>query len=120
MQEARFLPDAAPAADGLPFELALVRAMVGAAKADGHVDAAEQSRIFAHVERLDLPADAKAWVFDILAAPVGVSEVAAAARTPEQAVPMAGGYIGAAGAALPLEVEVTTEVLSGAPPPQPR
>ena len=85
MPEARFLPDAAPAADGLPFELALVRAMVGAAKADGHVDAAEQSRIFAHVERLDLPADAKAWVFDTLAAPVGVSEVAAAARTPEQA-----------------------------------
>lgn len=83
--EARFLPDAAPAADGLPFELALVRAMIGAAKADGHVDAAEQGRIFAHVEQLDLPADAKAWVFDTLAAPVGVSEVAAAARTPEQA-----------------------------------
>lgn len=83
--EARFLPNAAPATDGLPFELALVRAMIGAAKADGHMDAGEQNRIFAHVEQIDLPADAKAWVFDSLAASIDASEVAAAARTPEQA-----------------------------------
>jgi uncharacterized membrane protein YebE (DUF533 family) len=81
----RFLPSAAPAADGQPFELALVRAMIGAAKADGHIDAEEQRAIFAQVERAGLDAEAKAFVFDALAAPVTVADVAAAARTPEQA-----------------------------------
>lgn len=75
----------APAADGQAFELALVRAMIGAAKADGHVDAAEQQRIFEQVERLELDAEAKAFVFDALAAPVSVTAIAAAAGTPEQA-----------------------------------
>ena len=60
------LPHAQPAADGSPFELTLVRAMVGAAKADGHIDAAEQRRLFAEVERLQLDAEAKAYVFDLL------------------------------------------------------
>lgn len=81
--EPGFLP--APAADGQAFELALVRAMIGAAKADGHVDAAEQQRIFGQVERLALDAEAKAFVFDALAAPVSVTAIAAAASTPEQA-----------------------------------
>ncbi len=75
----------APVADGQAFELALVRAMIGAAKADGHVDAAEQQRIFEQVERLGLDAEAKAFVFDALAAPASVAAIAAAARTPEQA-----------------------------------
>ena len=83
--EQRFLPDAQPASDGQPFELALIRAMIAAAKADGHIDAEEQRRIFAKVEEAGLDAEAKGFVFDALAAPVGVSEVAASARTPEQA-----------------------------------
>jgi uncharacterized membrane protein YebE (DUF533 family) len=82
--EPRFLPSAAPAADGAPFELALVRAMIAAARADGHVDAAERARIFEQVEKAGLDAEAKAFVFDNLDRPVGVSEVAAAAATPEQ------------------------------------
>lgn len=83
--EPRFLPGAAPAAGGEPFELALIRAMIGAARADGHVDAAERGRIFAQVEQAGLDAEAKAFLFDNLEKPVGVSEVAAAAATPEQA-----------------------------------
>src|SRR6185437_12183339 len=83
--EPRFLPAAAPAADGQAFELVLVRAMIAAAKADGHIDATEQRRIFQHVEGQGLDAEAKAFVFDALSAPVGVTEIAAAARTPEQA-----------------------------------
>jgi uncharacterized membrane protein YebE (DUF533 family) len=54
------LPHLQPAADGSSFELALVRAMVGAAKADGHIDAKEQQRLFAEVERLGLDAESKA------------------------------------------------------------
>lgn len=82
--EPRFLPAAAPASDGQPFELALIRAMIAAAKADGHIDAEEQRRIFDRVGELGLDAESKAFVFDALAAPIGVSEVAALAATPEQ------------------------------------
>jgi uncharacterized membrane protein YebE (DUF533 family) len=80
-----FLPAAAPAADGAPFELALIRAMIAAAKADGHVDAEEQRRIFEKVDAFGLDAESKAFVFDALAAPLGVSDIAALAGTPEQA-----------------------------------
>ncbi|MDT8265477.1 DUF533 domain-containing protein, partial [Roseomonas sp. DSM 102946] len=55
------------------------------AKADGHIDAEEQRRIFAKVDEAGLDAEAKGFVFDALAAPAGVSEVAASASTPEQA-----------------------------------
>ena len=78
------LPHAQPAADGGPFELALVRAMVGAAKADGHIDAAEQRRLFAEVERLQLDAEAKAYVFDLLTHDVDLKSLVDAVRTPEQ------------------------------------
>jgi uncharacterized membrane protein YebE (DUF533 family) len=78
------LPDAQPAADGSPFQLVLVRAMVGAAKADGHVDAAEQQRLFGQVEQLGLNAEAKAFVFDLLAQPVDLNDITSAVTTPEQ------------------------------------
>jgi uncharacterized membrane protein YebE (DUF533 family) len=80
-----FLPAAGPAANGQPFELALIRAMIGAAKADGHVDGAEQKLLFEQVEKLDLDAEAKAFVFDALAKPVDVGDIAAAAQSQEQA-----------------------------------
>jgi len=82
--DAYALPHAQPAADGSPFELALVRAMVGAAKADGHIDAAEQRRLFAEVERLQLDAEAKAYVFDLLTHDVDLKSLVDAVRTPEQ------------------------------------
>ncbi len=78
------LPHAQPAADGSPFELALVRAMVGAAKADGHIDAPEQQRLFAEVDRLGLDAEAKAYVLDLLTHDIDVASLVAAVRTPEQ------------------------------------
>lgn len=69
------LPHATPAADGSPFELLLMRAMVGAAKADGHIDAAEQQHLFEQVERLGLDAEAKAAVFDLLAQPLDLAHL---------------------------------------------
>jgi uncharacterized membrane protein YebE (DUF533 family) len=59
-------------------------AAAGAAKADGHIDAGEQRKIFDQVERFGLDAASKALVFDALAKPVDLAEVAAAASTPEQ------------------------------------
>ena len=67
------------------FQLALVRAMAGAAMADGHVDAAEREAIFAQVDRLGLDAEAKGFVFETLQRPPGFDEIAAGATTPEQA-----------------------------------
>jgi uncharacterized membrane protein YebE (DUF533 family) len=78
------LPHAAPASDGGAFELVLVRAMVGAAKADGHIDAAEQKRLFSEVERMGLDSEAKAYVFDLLTKPVDLDAIARCVATPEQ------------------------------------
>ena len=64
----------------------LLRAMIAAAKADGHIDAKEQAAIFAEMDKLPLDADDKAFVMDELRKPLNVDAVAGAARTPEEAV----------------------------------
>ena len=81
---AESLPHATPAADGGSFELVLIRAMVGAAKADGVIDASEQQRLFGEVERLGLDAAAKAYVFDLLTKPVDLESIVSAVATQEQ------------------------------------
>ncbi|MFN3658408.1 MAG: tellurite resistance TerB family protein [Pseudolabrys sp.] len=63
----------------------LLRAMISAAKADGHIDAQEQSSIFAQMDRLNVSADDKAFVMDELRRPLDVDAVASAARSPEEA-----------------------------------
>lgn len=80
-----FLPDAAPAANGQPFQLMMIRAMIGAAKADGHIDAQEQKVLFEQVEKLGLDAESKAFVFDALTQPVDIGAIAASAKGIEQA-----------------------------------
>ena len=78
------LPHAAPASGGGSFELVLVEGMIAAAKADGHVDAQEQQRLFSEVERLGLDADAKACVFDLLSKPVDLARLASKSANLEQ------------------------------------
>jgi uncharacterized membrane protein YebE (DUF533 family) len=78
------LPHAQPAADGGSFQMVLIRAMIGAAKADGHVDQAEQQRLFGEIEKLGLSAEAKGVVFDLLAKPVDLGSITSAVATPEQ------------------------------------
>ncbi len=84
-READFLPDAAPAADGRPFELALVMAMIAAANADGHIGPDEQRTIFDQAGKLSLDAEAKAFIFDAISKPPSLGEVAGLASTPAQA-----------------------------------
>lgn len=85
-----------PAPAGTPFNPAteagqqslarhMLRAMIAAAKADGHVDAQEQARIFAEMDKLPLSSDDKAFVMDELRARLDVDAVASAATTPEEA-----------------------------------
>ncbi|MDP2377489.1 tellurite resistance TerB family protein [Reyranella sp.] len=85
-----------PAPSGTPFNPAtefgqqnlarhLLRAMIPAAKSDGHVDAEEQARIFAEMDKLPLAVDDKAFVMDELRAKLDIDAVAGAASTPEEA-----------------------------------
>ena len=66
--------------------LAILRAMIAAAKSDGHIDADEQRRIFAKLDELDLGMEEKAFVIDELRKPLDIDAVVAAAKTPELAV----------------------------------
>lgn len=79
------LPHAQPAADGGSFQLVVIRAMVAAAKADGHIDAEEQRRLFSEVERLGLDTEAKATVLELLSQPADLNAISSAVATPEQA-----------------------------------
>ena len=63
----------------------LLRAMIAAAKADGHIDSTEQTNIFAQMDRLDVTAEDKVFVMDELRKPLDVEAVARAVRTPEEA-----------------------------------
>ena len=63
----------------------LLRAMISAAKADGHIDNAEQANIFAQMDRMNVSGEDKAFVMDELRKPLDVDSVASAARTPEEA-----------------------------------
>lgn len=80
----KFLPSAAEARNAL--SLGLLRAMIAAAKSDGHIDAAEQQKIFGKLDELDLDTEAKAWVMDELRKPLDIDAVVAAATSPEVAV----------------------------------
>jgi len=78
-----FLPKAD--ASGQPFALALIKAMIAAANADGHIGADEHKQIFDAANRAGFDAEAKAFIFDALAAPPSVRQIASMASGMEQA-----------------------------------
>lgn len=95
--EAPPMKDITPAAEGTPFlpkpaaqrdamSLAILRAMIAAAKADGQIDAEEQRRIFAKLDELALGTEEKAFIIDELRKPLDIDSVVRAATTPELAV----------------------------------
>ena len=74
----------ATGADGKPFALALLRSMIAAANADGHVGADEQKQIFEAANRAGLDAEDKAFIFDALQNPSSPAQIAALASGQEQ------------------------------------
>lgn len=64
---------------------ALLKAMIAAAKADGHIDEKEKDVIAQHVEKLGLNASIAGFIKDELASVVSAKEVAAEADSPEAA-----------------------------------
>jgi uncharacterized membrane protein YebE (DUF533 family) len=90
------MKDVTPKAEGTPFlptikperdnvSLAILSAMIAAAKADGHIDAAEQQRIFGKLDALALDTEAKAFVIDELRKPLDIDSVVSRATSPELA-----------------------------------
>ena len=74
-----------PANDAAMADLstAVLRAMIAAAKSDGHIDATEQQRIFGKLDDLQLGTEAKAFVVDELRRPLDIDAVVAPAKTME-------------------------------------
>lgn len=66
------------------YQLTLIKAMVAAAKADGHIDETEQQRIFDAINKMDLSTELKVLMFDLLSKPITVSEIALGAVNLEQ------------------------------------
>lgn len=80
-------PGAAPVpAVGAGEALAIVRAMIAAAKADGRVDAAEHQHIFGEINRLSLNPEEKAFLLEEFSRPLDLEAVVASGRTPELAL----------------------------------
>lgn len=75
-----------PEAISNDFALSLVRAMIGAAKADGHIDADERARIMDKVHLSGLGAEAEAFIEAELSKPVDLDALVASAKTEEQRV----------------------------------
>lgn len=84
-QAERFDPSVNTDATGQPMQLALIKAMIAAANADGHIDQEEQAKVFEAVDKMGLDSEAKAMIFDVLRNPPSVSQIAAYAEGLEQA-----------------------------------
>jgi len=80
----RFVP-AAIDNSGQNFSLTLISAVIFAAKADGHIDAVEQTAIFDKVDKLSLDKESKALVFDLLRQPVDIDALVSSVQGVEQA-----------------------------------
>lgn len=66
-------------------ERALIRAMIGAAKADGQIDTREQQRIHEQVKVLGLDTGMQAFATEELGRPLDVNDIVAPAVCPETA-----------------------------------
>lgn len=79
--------DEIPSAAGTPFHPAeheaedrarlLLSAMIAAAKADGHIDQAEQERIFGKIDDLDLDPEEKGLLMDEMRRPLSIDDIVA-------------------------------------------
>lgn len=68
------------------FALVLVRAMIAAARADGHIDEDERSKIHERLQMSGLNSDAAEFIEEELSKPIDVDSFVAAAKTDPQKV----------------------------------
>ncbi|NIZ01603.1 tellurite resistance TerB family protein [Thalassospira lucentensis] len=79
-----FAPETERSRDDADFRLTLIRAMISAAKSDGHIDQTEQSRITKQIEALNLGPNEKAFLFDAFSSSADPMHIAKLAKTSEQ------------------------------------
>lgn len=79
------LPAPTAVATNAELPLAIIQAMIAAAKADGHMDAAESQKIIGQLESAGVGAQEKALLIQEMANTQDVNRIAAAAKTPEEA-----------------------------------
>jgi uncharacterized membrane protein YebE (DUF533 family) len=77
-----------PAPEVQLHSLAMLKSMVAAAKADGHLDERERGLVEAELGRLQADAETRRWFEDELRRPLDPAEVARAAGSPEMAAEM--------------------------------
>lgn len=77
-------PTAAEVKANSELPLAIIRAMIAAAKADGHMDEAESQKIFGQLESAGVGAQEKALLIQEMANTQDVNSIAVAAKTPEE------------------------------------
>lgn len=80
--------DRLPPAEAERHAQAILKALVAAAKADGHIDAREREAIEGEFHRVDADASLQAWLHEELERPLDPAEVARASETPEMASEM--------------------------------
>lgn len=80
--------DRLPAPQAELHSQAILKALVGAAKADGHVDARERQLIEGELVKLTTDAELQHWLQAELNKPLDPAEIARAASTPEMAAEM--------------------------------
>jgi uncharacterized membrane protein YebE (DUF533 family) len=80
-----FDPSRAPQGE-TEFALTLVRAMIAAANADGHIDEEERRRISDRLSLAGISAEAARFLEEEIARPLSIDELVAAARTEAQKV----------------------------------
>ncbi|WP_337158222.1 tellurite resistance TerB family protein [Pseudomonas putida] len=80
--------DRVPAAQAEQHSQAVLRALVAAAKSDGHIDERERALIEGEFVRLDNDRELQHWLHAELNKPLDPAEMAAAAQTPEMAAEM--------------------------------
>jgi uncharacterized membrane protein YebE (DUF533 family) len=80
-----FHPSASPQGES-EFALALIRAMIAAARADGHIDEEERGRIADKLKLSGIGAEAERFLMDELEKPVDIDQLVASAQTEAQRV----------------------------------
>lgn len=80
--------DALPPPDAESHSQAILKALIAASKADGHVDDRERQVIEGEFSRLDAAPEVRQWLQAELQKPLDPAEVARAATTPEMASEM--------------------------------
>lgn len=71
--------------DNQNFSLTLIKGMIAAAKSDGHIDSKEQQHILTEVDKMKLPPEQKAIVFEALMKPTDLQSLTQGINNLEQA-----------------------------------